>query len=190
MNKHTILKTMFLKNTAKIQKSRIFWLFITCLLVFIAFFGCFIFGNYTNILSSSDFSLVRFAFLLVFLAGVICTLNPQKFLDIGCILGFVAAAFGIKNSLTLWTLYNFSQTQEFIVQKKPFLSLVSCFFNISEVSSECALKTNMFTKNIISSYTNIISAHNFADILKMNVYIFIFISILFCILYFSRKVKV
>ncbi|MDR3177600.1 MAG: hypothetical protein LBT96_01320 [Campylobacteraceae bacterium] len=185
MNYSVSFKTAFSKNMASAQQNRIFWLLITCFLVFTAFFGYFLFCNYINVLLSANFAYVRFAFLLIFLAGAICLLNPKKFSGIGCYVGFIAAAFGIKSSLTLWTIHKFSQTKEFFIQEKSFSNLVSCFFNVSQNDNSCALKTT--ADSIFSSYA--ISMGDFTNILKINTHIFISISILFFVLYFYKKVK-
>ncbi|MDR1460746.1 MAG: hypothetical protein LBI78_03805 [Campylobacteraceae bacterium] len=190
MNKYITFKVALLKNIVATQKSRIFWMFITCMLVFMVLFSCFIFNNYANILLSADFTHLRFAFLLIFLAGIICAVNPQKFLGIGCGFGFIAAAFGIKHSLILWVTYKFSETKEFFVQGNPFSNFMSCFFNISEINGKCIFRTNTLIGDIFSSYPSMISLNDFTNILKIHVGIFIIIAILFCSLYLCRKIKV
>ncbi|MDR1284968.1 MAG: hypothetical protein LBJ88_02075 [Campylobacteraceae bacterium] len=190
MNKYTTLKTAFLKNTAATQQNRTFWLLITCTLVFMVLFSCFIVNNYINILLSADFTYLRFAFLLVFLAGIICAVNPKKFLDIGCGFGFVAAVFGIKQSLALWAIYRFSETKEFVAQGKPFSNFISCFFNVSEINDKCVFRANTLIGDIFSSYTNVISQNDFTNMLKIHVYVFVAISTLFCMLYLCRKIKI
>ncbi|MDR0579263.1 MAG: hypothetical protein LBG21_01485 [Campylobacteraceae bacterium] len=178
-----------LKSIAIAQQSKIFWIFAACSLLIVTFAGYFIFDNYIGILSSADFVYIRIAFLFILLSVVICAINPKKFSNVGYYIGFIAAAFGIKNSLTLWVLYKFSWTQEFFMQENSFSNIVSCFFNISQIDNKCAFKTNMFTENILPSYANMVSINDFINISIMNIYVFISASTLFCILYFSKKIK-
>ncbi|MDR0408483.1 MAG: hypothetical protein LBH45_06190 [Campylobacteraceae bacterium] len=189
MNKYTSFKTAFLRNTTTAQNSRIFWIFITCALVFAVLFSCLIFNDYANILLSADFTHLRFVFLLIVLAGIICALNPKKFSNIGCGFGFIAAVLGIKYSLTLWTTYRFSETQEFFIQSNSFSKFANCFFNLSETNNECVFRVNSITENILSSYTSVISLNDFTNILKLHVWAFVAISTLFCMLYLYKEVK-
>lgn len=190
MNHSTPFQIALLKNIAIAQQSKIFWIFIVCSFIIGIFICYFIFDNYISILSSTDFIYIKIAFLFVFLSGAFCAINPEKFSNLGCFLGFIAAVFGIKNSLTLWVLYKFSWTKEFFIQENSFLNIASCFFNMSQTDNKCAFKTNLFTENILTPYANRVSINDFMDILIISTYIFISISTLFCILYFSKKIKV
>lgn len=189
MDNYTTFIIVFLENAIKAQKNRIFWFFITFFLVFILFLSCFISKGYIYLLSSADFMHIRFVLIFILLCMIICTVNPKKFVSMGCAMGFVATAFGLKCSLALWTTYKFSQAKEFVLIEKPFLKFASCFFSVSKTNAECILGNNAPLNNEPFAYTNIISLGNLVDTLRVHVYIFIAVSLLFCILFFCRILK-
>ncbi|PAF43834.1 protein-disulfide oxidoreductase DsbI [Helicobacter sp. 11S03491-1] len=93
---------------AKWQNKRFLWLLMAIVTLGLVFVAHFLFQDYVYMLPCEQCVYIRYAFFVMFFAGVIAAINPKKIIlkIIGYILGFYGSIIGIGYSLTLNNIHH------------------------------------------------------------------------------------